>query len=437
MNANNIKIILFFRKKQENIYMYEHLTEITYIKGYEQELREQEDSLTAFSFATQVPVTFFSPKGTVLWECNGDTKICKVNRSYGREDSECMNVLRSAMSVSDKLGEVYIFECFAGLIKICFPLVLGRKNMGYYVAGPILMGNTKSRSLKNFYRKAPLEDVDFPSLAVILNELSFRTPKEVNYISMIFYNSLMSYLIKDRQSEKYRQLNRERSETVTKIIQMKEDRIEVRYPGEEENQLIKTIESGDTEAAERELSKYIEGIMVFDAGNLQVVKVRLLNLFSRLFSPESHIEEDFSSLGMIENIGNAEDFKTLFMYSRDFVVSACEIISSGFYSGRSRIVSQAIKIINRSFSEDLNLTRVAGEIHVNPSYLSALFNREMGCSFIAFLTDVRLKKAADLLEETDESIQEIAYSCGFREPNYFSRVFRKKYGRSPRESRSR
>jgi AraC-like DNA-binding protein len=50
---------------------------------------------------------------------------------------------------------------------------------------------------------------------------------------------------------------------------------------------------------------------------------------------------------------------------------------------------------------------------------------------------VRLKRAADLLEETDESIQEIAYSCGFREPNYFSRVFRKKYGRSPREFRLR
>lgn len=417
--------------------MYEHLTEILYAKGYEQELKEQEASLTAFSFATQVPVTLFSPKGAILWECNGETKICKVNRSYGKDGSECMNILRSAMSVSDKLGEVYIFECFAGLIKICFPLILGKKNMGYYVAGPILMGTTKSRSLKNFYRKAPLEDVDFPSLAVVLNELTFRTPKEVTYISMIFYNSLMSYLIKDRQIEKYRQLNRERSETVTKIIQMKEDRIEVRYPGEEENELIRAIERGEIQDAEKGLSRYIEGIMVFDAGNLQMIKVRLLNLFSRLFSPESDIDEDYNSLRIIENIGNAEDFKTLFECSLDFIRSACEIIQSGMYSGKSRIVSQAIRIINGSYYEDLNLNSVAGDIHVNPSYLSSVFRREMGRSFVSYLTEVRMKKAVSLLEDTDESIQEIAYHCGFREPNYFSRIFRRTYGLSPREYRAK
>ena len=240
----------------------------------------------------------------------------------------------------------------------------------------------------------------------------------------------------DRQTEKYKQINRERSETVTKIIQMKEDKLEVRYPGKEENELIQSIERGETDLAERALSRYLEGIMVFDAGNIQMVKVRLLSLFSRLFSPESDIQEDYNSLRIIENIGNAEEFKSLFEHSREFVRSACEIMSSDLYDGRSQVVTQAIRIINRSYYEDLNLSSVSGEIHVNPSYLSSLFHKEMGKSFVNYLTEVRLKRAVSMLENTSDSIQEIAFACGFKEPNYFSRIFRKKYGRSPREYRS-
>ena len=84
-----------------------------------------------------------------------------------------------------------------------------------------------------------------------------------------------------------------------------------------------------------------------------------------------------------------------------------------------------------------SLNSAAEEIHVNPSYLSSLFTKELGRSFVSYLTDVRLKKAVRLLEDTDDSIQEIAFACGFREPNYFSRIFRKKYGLSPREYRAR
>ena len=417
--------------------MYEHLTEIVYARGYEQELKEQEASLTAFSFATQVPVTFFSTRGEALWECNREAKICRVNSSYGVEGTDCTNVIRSAMNVSSKLGEVYIFECHAGLIKMCYPLTLGDRDLGYYIAGPILMGDSKNRSLKNFYRKAPLGDVDFPSLAVILNELPYKTPKEVNYLSMMFYNSLMSYMIKDRPGEKYRQINSERADTVTKIIQMKEASLEVAYPSQTEMELLFAIKNGDEAGSEKTLSRYLEEIMVFDAGNIQVVKVRLLNLFSRLFSPDSDVEESYESFSMIEDIGNAEDMKRIFELSKKFVKYASEKMAASLYSGKSKIVSQAIRLIHGSYSEDLTLTSMADRIHVNPSYLSTLFHREMEASIVNYLTEVRLTNAARMLKATSENVSEVAAACGFREPNYFSRIFKRKFGVTPREYRAK
>ena len=70
----------------------------------------------------------------------------------------------------------------------------------------------------------------------------------------------------------------------------------------------------------------------------------------------------------------------------------------------------------------------------NYDYLRKLFQREMGVTPLQYLNSLRLHTAADALlsaEGTAGSVTEIARMCGFREPLYFSRMFKKKYGLSP------
>lgn len=106
----------------------------------------------------------------------------------------------------------------------------------------------------------------------------------------------------------------------------------------------------------------------------------------------------------------------------------------------SQIVMEAKDYIERNyFREDLTLSSVADAIQAGASYLSRLMQRQLGMSFVDYLTDYRMKKAAVLLEscEKDIKLYEISQKLGFGSQHYFSRVFTKYYGMSPMQYRTR
>lgn len=86
--------------------------------------------------------------------------------------------------------------------------------------------------------------------------------------------------------------------------------------------------------------------------------------------------------------------------------------------------------------ESLGLKDVCASLGVSHSYFSTLFKRETGVSFITYLTEFRMDRAARLPLETTEQSQVIGRLCGYTDPNYFSLVFKKHFGNSPTVYRS-
>ena len=96
-------------------------------------------------------------------------------------------------------------------------------------------------------------------------------------------------------------------------------------------------------------------------------------------------------------------------------------------------VEQIHKYMERSYYENITLTALAEEYHMDASYLSRSFSQKYGETIIAFLTRIRMEKAAELMKDPDKKLETISFLVGYDDYNYFSRVFRKKMGCSPRE----
>ena len=84
----------------------------------------------------------------------------------------------------------------------------------------------------------------------------------------------------------------------------------------------------------------------------------------------------------------------------------------------------------------MSLNQAAAKLYVSANYLSTVFSQNMKKTFVEYVTGKRMEKAKKLLKNTTKSAGEIAQEVGYKDSHYFSFVFKKTQGCSPREYRS-
>lgn len=102
--------------------------------------------------------------------------------------------------------------------------------------------------------------------------------------------------------------------------------------------------------------------------------------------------------------------------------------------GHKHEVINLVKLyIQENINEKLSLNEVAMEFNFSPGYLSQLFSENAGEGFVEYITNLRIDLSKDLLLNTDKKIYEISNELGFENAFYFSKVFKKVVGVSPRD----
>lgn len=127
-----------------------------------------------------------------------------------------------------------------------------------------------------------------------------------------------------------------------------------------------------------------------------------------------------------------------------------KLLVSSLFSHISDLINQPLETPSKShalfeavrdhleqhYHEPLTRESVAEHFYVSPNYLSQLFQKEGQIKFNEYLNQIRLERSKYLLLEYDMKVKEVAHRCGFRDSNYFCRVFRKQTARSPSEYRA-
>jgi len=97
----------------------------------------------------------------------------------------------------------------------------------------------------------------------------------------------------------------------------------------------------------------------------------------------------------------------------------------------SPLVARAIAFVKENYGNPISLEQAAYAVGISPNRLSRLFCEETGKGFSDFLIEHRIEKAKELLLALGASIKQVSMSCGYSDPNYFSRLFKKMTGLTP------
>lgn len=111
-------------------------------------------------------------------------------------------------------------------------------------------------------------------------------------------------------------------------------------------------------------------------------------------------------------------------------ISQCSIKESS----KTNLVAAIKKYIDDNFSSvDFSMDTMSSELSYNKKYISSVFKRHMGTGISEYLNTIRIQNACTLAKQGFTSVNDIAFRCGFADPQYFSKVFKTKMGVSPRK----
>ncbi len=121
--------------------------------------------------------------------------------------------------------------------------------------------------------------------------------------------------------------------------------------------------------------------------------------------------------------------------TKEMVRKYCLLVKNHSLKCYSMLVRKVITDINYDLTADLSLKSEAALHNVNPSYLSTLFKKETGTTLTEYVNRKRIDHAIFLLNSTDMQVQTIATYCGIPDVNYFTKMFKKMIGKTPKEYR--
>lgn len=148
-------------------------------------------------------------------------------------------------------------------------------------------------------------------------------------------------------------------------------------------------------------------------------------------------EEAFEPLTCLDLVGRNVTAADLKGYLSAILLRMVELRDQASSTQLRGLLQQAVRYIDGHFTqESLSLNQVAREVNISANYLSAVFSQEIGATFTEYVTGKRMDKARELLRSTDKRSGEIAFAVGYRDPHYFSFLFKKTQGCTPRDYRA-
>ena len=158
----------------------------------------------------------------------------------------------------------------------------------------------------------------------------------------------------------------------------------------------------------------------------------LINYSASTSMPLPHFHCSNESLTFVYQINKSKEEKAAYHFEFDLNNSS-KMQEEVEKIEQNDLLEQAALLIKKHLHDSaFGKKQLSQAIGLSPSQLYRQLKTQTGCTPVSFIRKIRLRKALEMLEVTGLNISEIAYEVGFNDPNYFSRIFQKEYGASPK-----
>ncbi len=190
------------------------------------------------------------------------------------------------------------------------------------------------------------------------------------------------------------------------------------------------------------IDEYFES---FGQKNIQSLLFRQYVTMDIYLTAASVLESlDYNSDELVKRCGDFKDMESVFPtveqtkdYLKNVIGTTIDLRDAVSKRKYSSLLKNAANYIEQNYDNDeISLNTVAASVNLSPNHFSTIFSREMGKSFVEYLTNVRMEKAKELLRSTAMKTAEIAYAVGYKDAHYFSYLFKKTQKCTPREFRA-
>lgn len=337
----------------------------------------------------------------------------------------------------------YVFKNSMQLRYLGMAIYEEKQYVGHVILGPYTVEGKKGEDwLDEVIKTKPMADSEIKELVEIYKELPLLSIKEeIALINMIY----ALWQIKD-ETIRYIPPDAKHSIEVPQRsyeLEVHEiDRVLIARHERAVKNLVYYVNQGDEKkalAALKELN--MASVKRFGQDSIRNFKNLILTLNGALkISVQSELVDGVVLYHLTGEVAQKVEIcgstRELQHFLIELIKTYCKIINNAKSVGESTLIRNATQYIRFNFNEEINLKKIAQELFVHPNYLSRKFKEETGYQVSDYINKVRIEQAQLLLENEAMSITDVAYTVGYNDEKYFSRVFKKVHQKTPREYRS-
>lgn len=402
-----------------------------------------QEMLVSFEACLNLPIQFIDNEGESITSEGKCTTYCKAFQKHLPHQNTCDKLHASASKKAIALGESYIFSCHGQLNHIVYPLIHKNVYVGSILVGPFHLEPVTTNSFIDVSKRHPIPASDLIDLYEKSGTIPVCDDAKIKHINRLLYYlflNLMNPMDITKEPNKEKLYNQMKTKQALAIHQFHASHTQETYPYEKEKELITKVKTKNIEEAKDILNDLLGYVLACDGNNIDIMKARSIELCSLLSratieggAPTDHILKINNSF--IKMLQSIESIDELCSKLQETIDTFMEDMFHHIPSKNSELIKKAIRYISKNYANHITLEETANYVHLNPAYFSTIFKQSCGSSFKEYLNLVRIEESKHLLSNTDYSIVEIATATGFEDQSYFSKVFKKYTGITPRQYR--